>query len=145
MSKAATVEAVEALIERISGKEKERHAARMKAIEQMAKRLRSGKAKGITGRDTALLRLAELSNEFTAIVSEGRFMDSASREWKALPMHWRTMLLLQAGVGMDSDDLDRLAARNWREFPPPERQAIRDQVRNARQHFPKLVALAARV
>ncbi|MBF5006972.1 hypothetical protein [Diaphorobacter caeni] len=145
MNKAERLAIADDQIERIRAREIERHKQRMEGIDRMAKRLRSGSAKGITARDEALLRLCELSDEYTAQSTEGRFNDSASREWKSIPLNWRANMLLRAGLGVGLDSLDVLASRNWYEMPPPERSAISKQVRDAKQYFKGLMALTARV
>ena len=144
MNKAERLAIADDQIERIRAREIERHANRMAGIERMAKRLRSG-SKGLTSRDEALLRLCELSDEYTTLATEGRFHDSASREWKGIPLNWRSNLLLRAGVGTGLEELDVLASRNWREMPPAERNAVATVLREAKQCFKGLVALTSRV
>lgn len=90
-------------------------------------------------------RLMELRDEFTQIATEGRFASAAAREWREIPRTWRMLLLMFAGVGVDTHDLDALAARAWQELPEPEQQAVRWAVRNARKHVAPLTALAAMV
>lgn len=80
----------------------------------------------------------------------GMYSDKASREWRELPAAWRMSLLLLAGMGGNEAmrlgmQLQPLAARNWREFPPPEQEAVRSVVRLGRPHMAALQALAARV
>lgn len=90
-------------------------------------------------------RLMTLRDEFVHINSMGRFHDAASREWRKLPHTWRATLLLVAGVGVDVDDLNTLASRDWQELPPPERDDVRGVVRSAKRHLGRLTALAAKV
>lgn len=91
------------------------------------------------------VRLATLRDEFVKLSTHGKYHSAAAAEWKGLPMEWRIVLLMVAGVGADADDLSPLAARNWQEFPPPERDAIRSTVRHAKKHVATLTALAAKV
>ena len=144
MNRAERLAIADDQIDRIRKREIDRHEKRMEAIDQMAKRLRSG-SKNISTRDEALQRLSVLSDEFTTQATGGRFNDSASREWKSIPLNWRSNLLLRAGVGTSLGELDVLASRNWAEMPPPEREAVRSALREAKQHFKGLVALTARV
>ena len=44
-------------------------------------------------------KLAALRDEFVRIATDGRFVDSASREWRGIPIVWREALLLLAGCG----------------------------------------------
>ena len=90
-------------------------------------------------------KLAALRDEFVRIASDGRFVDSASREWRGIPMNWRMALVLMAGLGDEAESPASLASREWREMPPPEREALRAMVRSAKRHLGGLTALAARV
>ncbi len=92
-----------------------------------------------------LQKLMELRDEFVRIASNGRFVDAASREWRGIPMVWRMALVMLAGAGSDTDSLEGLAARDWLEMPPPERESLRGIVRGAKRHLGRLTALAARV
>lgn len=96
-------------------------------------------------RNEHLRRQAELRDEFVRIASDGRFVDAASREWRGIPMVWRMALVMMAGAGDDSESLESLAARDWREMPPPERDSLRGIVRGAKKHLGRLTALAARI
>lgn len=98
-----------------------------------------------TVKDDELARLMTLRDEFVALATRGRFNDSASREWRRLPMNWRMALLLIAGIGQDHDNLADLAERDWLEMPPPERDELRSIVRSAKKHLGALYALAAKV
>ena len=90
-------------------------------------------------------KLAALRDEFVRIASDGRFVDSASREWRGIPMNLRMALVLMAGLGGKAESPAILAEREWREMPPPEREALRAMVRSAKRHLGGLTALAARV
>ena len=90
-------------------------------------------------------KLSALRDEFVRIASDGRFVDSASREWRGIPMNWRMALVLMAGLGDEAESPAILASREWREMPPPEREALRAMVRSAKRHLGGLTALAARV
>ena len=90
-------------------------------------------------------KLAALRDEFVRIATDGRFVDSASREWRGIPMNWRMALVLMAGLGDEAESPASLASREWREMPPPEREALRGMVRSAKRHLGGLTALAARV
>ena len=90
-------------------------------------------------------KLAALRDEFVRIATDGRFVDSASREWSGIPMNWRMALVLMAGLGDEAESPAIQASREWREMPPPEREALRAMVRSAKRHLGGLTALAARV
>ena len=90
-------------------------------------------------------KLAALRDEFVRIATDGRFVDSASREWRGIPMNWRMALVLMAGLGDEAESPASLASREWREMPPPEREALQAMVRSAKRHLGGLTALAARV
>lgn len=96
-------------------------------------------------RNEHLRRQAELRDEFVRIASDGRFVDAASREWRGIPMVWRMALVMLAGAGDDTESLESLASREWREMPPPERDSLRGIVRGAKQHLGRLTALVARI
>lgn len=47
-------------------------------------------------------------------------------QWRGLHIETRVVLLMLAGIDPTGDqDLTTLAARDWREFTPPEQAAIR--------------------
>lgn len=96
-------------------------------------------------RNAHLQKLTGLRDEFVRLASNGRFVDAASREWRSIPVVWRMALVMMAGAGEDTDSLESLAARDWQEMPPPEREAVRGIVRGAKKHLGRLTALAARV
>jgi hypothetical protein len=92
-------------------------------------------------------RLMKLRDEFVALSSQGRYTDAASREWSELPMEWRIVLMMLAGVpGARVDNaLRELSQRSWNELPPAEREALRAVVRVGVPRVSRLRALAARV
>lgn len=96
-------------------------------------------------RHQRMQKLMGLRDEFVRIATDGRFVDAASREWRSIPMVWRMALVMMAGAGDDTDSLESLAARDWQEMPPPERESLRSIVRGAKKHLGRLTALAARV
>lgn len=96
-------------------------------------------------RSLHMARLMELRDEYVQLATEGRFMTAAAKEWREMPRTWRMLLLMFGGVGVDTSDLDTLAARAWQELPEPEQQAVRWAVRDARKYVAPLTALAARV
>ena len=96
-------------------------------------------------RSAHVARLMEMRDEFVQIGTQGRFVSAAEKEWRELPRMWRMTLLLVAGVGVDTQDLDTLAARAWQELPEPEQREVRWVVRDAKRRLGRLTALAARV
>ncbi len=66
------------------------------------------------------------------------YIDAENSEWHALPVRIRMALLLLCGV---DGDLDALANRDFQAMPPPERQAIKTEVRLAKRHFGRVKAL----
>ncbi|UYL85442.1 hypothetical protein gp40 [Acidovorax phage Alfacinha1] len=88
--------------------------------------------------------LMALRDEFVIRSSSSKFRDAASLEWRGLPLRWRMVLVMVAGVGLE-DDLSTLASRDWQEMPPPEQQALRSEIRLAKRHLSRITALAARV
>lgn len=96
-------------------------------------------------RSLHLEKLVGLRDEFVQIATQGRFASAAEKEWRELPRTWRMTLLLVAGVGVDTHDLDALAARAWQELPEPEQHGVRGVVRDAKRRLGTLTALAARV
>ncbi len=89
-------------------------------------------------------RLRQLQNEALERASRGRWNDVEAREWAAMDLGVRVCLLILAGVGDDFDGLSALADRHWREVPPPERAAIKGQVRAMRAAMAKVASLAGR-
>ncbi|GKS93206.1 hypothetical protein [Acidovorax sp. SUPP2825] len=92
-----------------------------------------------------LQRLVELRDEYVRGSSRGKFRDAASLEWRGLPIRWRMVLVMVAGIGLEVDELSTLASRDWQEMPPPEQDALRTEIRLAKKHFTRITALAARV
>jgi len=72
---------------------------------------------------------------------DGRCGSAESREWAGLASHYRMALVLLAGI---DGEIEELALRDWREMPPPERDAIRRQIRALRSCLLPLRALALR-
>lgn len=68
----------------------------------------------------ARAKLGALRAEFA-----DRLRSRAPAAWARLHVDTRSILLMLAGVDPASEhDLPSLALRDWREFTPPERQAI---------------------
>lgn len=66
-------------------------------------------------------KLGSLRAEFAA-----RVVQESVQAWGRLHIETRTILLLLAGIdGEGVHELDMLARRDWREFTPPERDAIK--------------------
>ncbi|WEM00707.1 hypothetical protein [Delftia tsuruhatensis] len=86
-------------------------------------------------------RLRELQREAAQRASNGRSGSAESREWAGLASHYRMALVLLAGI---DGEIEELALRDWREMPPPERDAIRRQIRALRTCLLPLRALALR-
>lgn len=82
-----------------------------------------------------------LRDEYTQLATGGRVSDSESREWLGLDPAHRMVLLLLAGV---DGDLVALANREWREMPPPEKEALKREVRGVKSAFSRLLALSGR-
>ena len=63
-------------------------------------------------------KLSALRDEFVRIASDGRFVDSASREWRGIPMNWRMALVLMAGLGDEAESpaAPSEAAKRWHEI-----------------------------
>lgn len=85
-------------------------------------------------------KLPALREEFAKLASRGRFVDAESQDWYALPERWRMVLLILCGI---DGDMPTLAARNFQELPPPERRAIKAEVRIAQRIFARLPGLAS--
>lgn len=86
-------------------------------------------------------RLRELQREAAQRASNGRSGSAESREWAGLASHYRMALVLLSGI---DGEIEELALRDWREMPPPERDAIRRQIRALRTCLLPLRALALR-
>lgn len=87
-------------------------------------------------------RLRELHNEALQRSTCGMWSDVEAREWKTMDLGHRVCLLILAGVGDDLGGLSALADRDWREIPPPEKDAIKTQVRAMRAGMDKVRNLA---
>lgn len=87
------------------------------------------------------IRLRDLQREAAQRASNGRSGSAESREWAGLASHYRMALVLLAGI---DGEIEELALRDWREMPPPERDAIRRQIRALRSCLLPLRALALR-
>lgn len=87
------------------------------------------------------IRLRELQREAAQRASNGRSGSAESREWAGLASHYRMALVLLSGI---DGEIEELALRDWREMPPPERDAIRRQIRALRTCLLPLRALALR-
>lgn len=87
-------------------------------------------------------RLRKVQDEMVKDVTKGRFSDVESREWHALPEKYRALLLLISGFQADDyEQLGAVATRAWQEFTPPERQAVKSEMRGlhaAVQHISAL-------
>ena len=68
------------------------------------------------------------------------YIDAENNEWHSMPVRIRMALLLLCGI---DGDLDALALRDFQAMPPPERQAIKTEMRLAKRHFSGLVALTS--
>lgn len=86
--------------------------------------------------------LVQLRNELLRNASAGRWHDGEAKEWSRIAHEQRVMLMLLAGL---DGDLQTLATRAWREFTPPERSAIKSEIRAAKRAFGGLAALCSRV
>ncbi|WP_284336738.1 hypothetical protein [Comamonas sp. NoAH] len=87
-------------------------------------------------------RLRILRDRLLQKASAGRWHDAESKEWSHIGHEQRVMLMMLAGI---DGDLDALAARAWREFTPPERAAIKSEIRAARRTFSRVAALCSRL
>lgn len=66
-------------------------------------------------------RLHALRDEFARNATE-----RGPGQWKKLNLETRVVLLMLAGIDASGDqDLSDIAAREWREYTPPEQAAIR--------------------
>lgn len=86
----------------------------------------------------------ELEGQALNRASRDRWRDEESSEWSAMDLGIRVCLLILAGVGDSFDTLSSLADRGWREMPPPEREAIKLQVRAMREAMDEAENLAGR-
>lgn len=84
--------------------------------------------------DGVRAKLATLRAEFEHVA-----IRKAPGAWSRLGIQTRILLLLAAGIDAAGDhDLSTLALRDWREFTPPERQAIASCVRGLRDDLNRL-------
>lgn len=84
-------------------------------------------------------KLKALREDYRRSAGRG-YIDAENQEWMALPVRWRMALLLLCGV---EGDLPTLASRDIQSMPPPERGAIKSELRLAKRHFARLVALVS--
>jgi hypothetical protein len=89
----------------------------------------------------ALRKIPGLRDEFVRLSTGGRWHDAASKEWAGVSRDHRVFIMLLAGM---DGDLDVLAGRAWREFTPPEREAISAQIRSTRRAFSAVTAICSR-
>lgn len=99
----------------------------------------------LPSRDECLARLSVLRDEFVESHSRGRFHNAAALEWKAMPVRWRLMLMMAAGVGDAGGDVARMARRTWDEFSDDEQAELRGWVREGKRSLSAMSALAARM
>lgn len=86
-------------------------------------------------------RLLAIRDEIINAKSRGRSPCARSAEWAALPAEVRMAYMMVAGI---DGDLSALARKAWREFTPPEREALRSTVRMFDKAARSSVALASR-
>ena len=86
-------------------------------------------------------RLSQLRDEAARDLSGGRYVCARSQEWAALPVDLRMAVMMLAGV---DGDLRGLSGRGWREFSPPEREAVRGVLRGMAQALKSSPSLVAR-
>ncbi|OAD81830.1 hypothetical protein ATN89_22800 [Comamonas thiooxydans] len=90
-------------------------------------------------------RLRKVQDEMVKDVTKGRFSDVESREWHALPEKYRALLLLISGFQADDyEQLGVVATRAWQEFTPPERQAVKSELRGLHAAVQHVSALRTR-
>lgn len=88
--------------------------------------------------------LREFRDDAAVRAGRSRWRDAESNEWYAMDLQARVCLLMIAGVGHDLSVLVPLADRDWREMPPPEREAIKPKVRLMRDAMAGVDCLAGR-
>jgi hypothetical protein len=81
-----------------------------------------------------------LREEFARLASKGRFVDVESQDWLSLPQRWRMGLLIMCGI---DGDLPTLASQDFQKFTPPERAALKAEVRIAKRIFARMPGLAS--
>lgn len=84
-------------------------------------------------------KLKALREDYRRSAGRG-YIDAENQEWMALPVRWRMALLLLCGI---EGDLPTLASRDIQSMPPPERGAIKSELRLAKRQFARLVALVS--
>lgn len=62
-----------------------------------------------------------------------------SIEWDRLRVQTRILMLVTAGI--DGDDLDAMAQKDWHEYPRPEQLALHIAFRSMRNEMMNLIAL----
>lgn len=122
--------------------------AQMKALGKVVKAQKPARPKheGKPAKHLSVPELRErLKTQRDALLgkaSAGVWFDGESREWSGISHEHRMMVMLLAGIG---GDLDALATRAWREFTPPERAAIKTEMRAAKRTFSSVAALCSRM
>lgn len=91
--------------------------------------------------DECRARLRMLKDDAVRRASNGRWSDAEAREWSGLHVGTRMAALLLAGI---EGEMEELALREWRELPPPERAAIKAQVRYLADEMAGLRSLTLR-
>jgi len=90
--------------------------------------------------------LLKLRDAIAEQLDEGRYFAAAAAEWARLPVLWRIALHILSGIGSADGGLDNLtdlAARAWREIPPPEREALRFVSRQCEKQLQSMGVLTA--
>lgn len=91
--------------------------------------------------DDCRARLRALKDEAVRRSSNGRWSNAEAMEWAALPVNVRMCALLLAGI---EGNLEELGLREWRELPPPERAAIKAEIRHLADAMAPLRSLTLR-
>lgn len=91
--------------------------------------------------DECRARLRVLKDDAVRRASNGRWSDAEAREWSTLHISIRMSVLLLAGI---EGELEELGRREWRELPPPERNAIKAQIRYMADEMAKLHSLTVK-
>ncbi|ATH13808.1 hypothetical protein CHL79_15940 [Delftia acidovorans] len=86
-------------------------------------------------------RLRMLKDDAVRRASNGRWSDAEAREWTSLHISTRMTAVLLAGI---EGEMEELAHREWRELPPPERTAIKAQLRYLADELAGLRSLTLR-
>jgi hypothetical protein len=82
-----------------------------------------------------------LKDDAVRRASNGRWSDAEAREWTSLHISTRMTVVLLAGI---EGEMEELARREWRELPPPERAAIKAQIRYLADEMAGLRSLTLR-